>query len=50
MIETRAAAEAAGAAAVRAAAGKASKCPEEQQTKSLIPPSKLTLLCHSSDW
>ena len=44
-----AAAEAADAAAVPAAAGKASKCPEEQQTKSLNPPSNLALLCHSSD-
>ena len=53
VVKTRAiaeaAAEAADVAAVPAAAGKASKCPEEQQTKSLNPPSNLALLCHSSE-
>ena len=47
MAAAEAAAEAADAAAVPAAAGKASKCPEEQQTKSLNPLSNLALLCHN---
>ena len=50
VVTTMAAAEAAAdAAAVPAAPGKAGKCPKEQQTKSLNPPSNLALLCHSSD-
>ena len=38
MAAAKAAAEAGDAAAVPAAAGKASKCPEKQQTKKSWPP------------